>query len=163
MTGGAPASPDVLVAQPMAHTGQPVVKIASVPASAARAAPDGEAGVLITDDPAALEYARTLPGYVDAPLEWNRTYVLLAPGRDKPVVGDLRLESLREAVRGDARPAEWSGPGRFWFTDLESCGVPAGRDTLGAARRRRRIVYKQSDRNAAHLAAPLGGLGAPGP
>src|SRR3989449_11422377 len=162
MTGGAPASPDVLVAQPMAHTGQPVVKIASVPASAARDALDGEAGVLITDDPAALEYARTLPGYVDVPLEWNRTYVLLAPGRDKPVVGDLRLESLREAVRGDARPTEWSGPGRFWFTDLEPCGVAAGRDTLGAAGRRRRIVYKQSDPSAADLAAPLVGPGAPG-
>jgi len=119
MTSGDPASPDVLVAQPMARTGQPVVKIATVPASAARDALDGEAGVLITDDPAALEYARTLAGYVDVPLEWNRTYVLLAPGRDKAVVGDLRLESLREAVRGDARPAEWSGPGRFWFTDLE--------------------------------------------
>jgi len=162
MTSGDPASPDVLVAQPMAPTRQPVVKIATVPASAARDALDGEAGVLITDDPAALEYARTLAGYVDVPLEWNRTYVLLAPGRDKAVVGDLRLESLREAVRGDARPAEWSGPGRFWFTDLEPCGVAAGRDTLGAAGRRRRVVYKQSDRSAADLAARLVGLGALG-
>ena len=162
MTSGDPASPDVLVAQPMARAGYPVVKVATVPASAARDALDGEAGVLITDDPAALEYARTLPGYVDIQLEWNRTYVLLAPGRDKPVVGDLRLESLREAVRGDARPAEWSGPGRSWFTDLEPCGVSAGRDTLGAAGRRRRIVYKQSDRSAADLAARLVGLGALG-
>ena len=162
MTTGDPASPDVLVAQPMARTGQPVVKIATVPASAARDALDGAAGVLTTDDPAALEYARTLPGYVDVPLEWNRTYVLLAPGRDKPLVDDLRLESLREAVRGDARPAEWSGPGRFWFTDLERCGVPAGRDTLGAAGRRRRVVYNQSDRSAADLAARLVGLGALG-
>ncbi len=161
MTTGDPAASDVLVAQPMARTGQPVVKIATVPVSAARDALDGEAGVLITDDPAALEYARTLPGYVDVPLEWNRTYVLLAPGRDKSLVGDLRLESLREAVRGDARPAEWSGPGRFWFTDLEPCGVPAGRDTLGAAGRRR-VVYKQSDRSAADLAARLVGLGALG-
>jgi len=162
LTTGDPGSPDVLVAQPMARTGQPVVKIATVPASAARDALDAEAGVLITDDPAALEYARTLAGYVDVPLEWNRTYVLLAPGRDKPLVGDLRLESLREAVRGDARPAEWSGPGRFWFADLERCGIPAGRDTLGAVGRRRRVVYKQSDRSAADLAARLVGLGALG-
>src|SRR3989442_10687058 len=134
MTGGDPASPDVLVAQPMARAGYPVVKVATVPASAARDALDGEAGVLMTDDPAALEYARTLPGYVDIPLEWNRTYVLLAPGRDKPVVGDLRLESLREAVRGDAPPARRSGPRRFLFTDLQSCRVPAGRGTRRAAR-----------------------------
>ena len=162
MTSGDPASPNVLVAQPMARTGQPVVKIATVPASAARDALDGEAAVLMTDDPAALEYARTLPGYVDVPLEWNRTYVLLAPKRDRPVVADLSLESLREAVHGDARPAEWTGPGRFWFTDLQSCGVAAGRDTLGTAGPRRRIVYNQSDRSAADLAARLVGLGALG-
>src|SRR5256886_260881 len=162
MTSGDAASPDVLVAQPMGRTGQPVVQIATVPASAARDAVDGEAGVLMTDDPAALESARTLPGSVDVPLEWNRTYVLLAPGRDKAMVGDLNLESLREAVHGDARPAEWTGPGRFWFTDLQSCGVAAGRDTLGTAGRRRRIVYNQSDRSAADLAARLVGLGALG-
>src|SRR2546425_9058966 len=162
MTSGDPASPDVLVTQPMARTGQPVVKIATVPASAARDALDGEAGVLMTDDPAALEYGRTLPGYVDVPLEWNRTYVLLAPKRDKAVVAHLSLESLREAVHGDARPAEWTGPGRFWFTDLQSCGVAAGRDTLGTAGPRRRIVYNQSDPSAAALAARLVGLGALG-
>src|SRR3989441_8325311 len=137
----------------MGRTGQPVVQIATVPASAARDALDGEAGVLMTDDPAALESARTLPGYVDVPLEWNRTYVLLAPGRDKAMVGDLNLESLREAVHGDARPAEWTGPGRFWFTDLEPCGVQAGRDTLGGAGRRRRVGYHQRDRRAPDLAA----------
>jgi hypothetical protein len=162
LTRGDPLSSDALVAQPLTRTGQPVVKIASVPPSAARDALDGEAGVLITDDPTALEYARTLPGYVDAPLEWSRTYVLLAPGRDKAIIGDLRLERLREAVRGDARPAEWSGTGRFWFTDLQACSVPAVRDTLGSAGRRRRVVYKQTDRSAADLAARLVGLGALG-
>src|SRR2546430_12272620 len=60
---------------------------------------------------------------------------------------------------GDARPAEWSGPGRFWFADLPSCGAQAGRDTLGASARRHRIVYNQSDRSAADLAARLVGLG----
>src|SRR2546430_8664951 len=63
---------------------------------------------------------------------------------------------------GDARPAEWSGPGRFWFADLHSCGGQAGRDTLGASARRHRIVYNQSDRSAADLAARLVGLGVPG-
>src|SRR3989442_6863693 len=102
----------------MARTGQPVVKIATVPASAGRHALDGEAGMLITDDPAALEYARTLPGYVDVPLEWNRTYVLLAPGRDRPVVHDLRLQRLRGPVRGHARPTERPGARPFWCTRL---------------------------------------------
>ena len=159
MTSGDPASPDALVAQPMARSGQPVVKIATGPAGGARDALDGGADVLITDDAATLDYARSATGYVDVPLEWSRTYVLLAPGRDKSVIGDLRLESLREAVHGDARPAEWSGPGRFWFADLHSCGAQAGRDTLGASARRHRIVYNQSDRSAADLAARLVGLG----
>jgi hypothetical protein len=162
MTSRDPASPDVLVAQPMGRAGQPVVKIATGAASATRDALDGGADVLITDDAATLDYARTLTGYVDVPLEWSRTYVLLVPGRDKPVVRDLRLESLREAVHGDARAAEWSGPGRLWFTDLEPCGVAAARDTIGAAGRRRRIVYSQGDRSAADLAARLVGLGALG-
>ena len=159
MTSGDPASPDALVAQPMGRSGQAVLKIATGPVNGARDALDGGADVLITDDAATLDYARTLSGYVDVPLEWSRTYVLLAPGRDKSVVGDLRLESLREAVHGEARPAEWSGPGRFWFTDLQPCGAQAGRDTLGAAARRHRIVYNQSDRSAADLAARLVGLG----
>src|SRR5256712_595139 len=159
MTSGDPASPDALVAQPMARSGQPVVKIATGPAGDARDALDGGADVLITDDAATLDYARSATGYVDVSLEWSRTYVLLAPGRDKSVIGDLRLESLREAVHGDARPAEWSGPGRFWFADLHSCGAQAGRDTLGASARRHRIVYNQSDRSAADLAARLVGLG----
>src|SRR3989441_7950476 len=110
MTSGDPASPDVLVAQPMARTGQPVVKIATVPASAARDALDGEAGVLMTDDPAALEDARTLPGDVDIPLEWNRTYVLLAPGRGKPGGGGPPLEGPPPAGGGRAPPPRSAGP-----------------------------------------------------
>src|SRR2546425_13186338 len=128
MTSGDPASPDALVAQPMARSGQPVVKIATGPAGGARDALDGGADVLITDDAATLDYARTLTGYIDVPLAWSRTYVLLAPGRDKAVIGDRRPESPREAGRGAARPAEWAGPRRFWFTELQPCGVQAGRD-----------------------------------
>src|SRR2546422_6162242 len=51
-------------------------------------------------------YARSATGYVDVPLEWSRTYVLLAPGREKSVIGDLRLESLREAVRSEEHTSE---------------------------------------------------------
>src|SRR2546422_7495619 len=72
MTSGDPASPDALVAQPMARSGQPVVKIATGPAGGARDALDGGADVLITDDAATLDYARSATGYVDVPLEWSR-------------------------------------------------------------------------------------------
>src|SRR5256885_12402218 len=116
MTGGDPASPDVLVAQPMARTGQPVVKITTVPASAARDALDGEAGGLLTDDPAALEYARTLPGYVDVPLEWNRTYVLLAPGGGKSLGRDLPPGGLPAGVGRRCPPARMFGPRPVLFS-----------------------------------------------
>jgi hypothetical protein len=162
MTTADAGSLDALVARPVPRSAQPVVKVATVPASGARDALDGGADLLVTDDPAALEYARTLSGYVDVPLEWNRTYVLLAPGRDKPTAADLRLESLREAVHGDARPAEWSGAGHIWFADLQRCDSSAVRDSLGPGARRRRVVYNQADRSAADLAARLVGLGALG-
>ncbi len=162
MTGAEAGTPDVLVARPVARRGLPVVKITSVPPDGARDALDGGADMLVVDDPATLEYAARLRGYTDAPLEWSRTYVLLVPAGEHAGVGDLRLESLREAVHGDARPAEGSnGGGRPWFTDLERCelGGKGGRDVVDAAARRRRIVYSQADRSAADLAARLVGLG----
>src|SRR2546430_16217663 len=55
MTSGDPASPDAFVAQPMARSGQPVVKIATGPAGGARDALDGGADLLITDDAATLD------------------------------------------------------------------------------------------------------------
>src|SRR5439155_20435865 len=91
---------------PGGRGGLPVVKITSTPPDGARDALDGGADMLVVDDPATLEYAARLRGYTDAPLEWSRTYVLLVPAGERAGVGDLRLESLREAVHGDARPAE---------------------------------------------------------
>src|SRR5216117_3421399 len=91
---------------------------------------------------------------------WNgvgRTCCSLRGGRSRSSATSAWRASARRCV--DARPAEWSGPGRFWFADLPSCGAQAGRDTLGASARRHRIVYNQSDRSAADLAARLVGLG----
>ena len=159
VTGAAADSPDLLVARPVQRAGLSVAKIAIVPASGVRDALDAGADVLVAREPAALEYAVRLSGYSDVPLDWNRTYVLLGPGRDHPGSGELRLESLREAVRGDARPAEWREGGRFWFADLRRCDRAAVRDTLGPAGRRHRVVYDQTDRSAADVAARLVGLG----
>jgi extracellular solute-binding protein (family 5) len=159
VTGAEAGTPDVLVARPVARRGLPVIRITSLPPDGARDALDaGGADMLVVDDPATLEYAARLRGYTDVPLEWNRTYVLLVPAGER--AGDLRLESLREAVHGDARPAEGSDGARPWFADVEHCelGGPSGRDG-GDAARRRRIVYNQADRSAADLAARLVGLG----
>ncbi|HVH68186.1 MAG TPA: hypothetical protein VM716_09995 [Gemmatimonadales bacterium] len=159
-----PEDPDVLIARPVQRAGLAVVKIAIVPAGGVRDALDRGADLLVTRDPTALEYAMRLSGYVDLPLDWDRTYVLLGPGPDHPDAGELRLESLRDAVHGDARPAEWHEAGRFWLTDLRGghCDLPAPRDAPEAAGKRHRIAYDQSDRSAADLAARLVGLGALG-
>ncbi|HKW42256.1 MAG TPA: ABC transporter substrate-binding protein, partial [Gemmatimonadales bacterium] len=156
-------APDLLVARPVLRAGLAVAKIGIVTPGGVRDALDGGADLLVTRDPTALEYAARLPGYADVALEWDRTYVLLGPGRDHPDAGELRLESLRDAVHGDARPAEWHESGRFWLEDLKRCDLPAARDapppSAPAAGRRRRIAYDQTDRSAADLAARLVGLG----
>ena len=147
----------VLSAVPVRRGALPVLRVATVPAGRTRDAVDEGSDLVITGDPAVLEYAATRPGFVDVALDWNRTYVLLAPGHPDGLA-DIRRESLRDAVHLDARPAEWSG-GRFWLADLQACGFPTTRDTAVSAPRRQRVVYDQSDRNAADLAARLVGLG----
>ncbi|HET7296694.1 MAG TPA: ABC transporter substrate-binding protein [Gemmatimonadales bacterium] len=159
MTGAASDDPDALVAQPVSRAGLSTARFAIVPPGGVRDALDGGSDVIVTRDPAALEYATRLPGYSDLPLDWNRTYVLLGPGRDHPGAGELRLESLREAVRGEARPAEWHEGGQFWFSDLRRCKLPGARELAGNAGARHRVVYDQADRSAADLAARLVGLG----
>lgn len=167
-TGAEPGAPDVLMAHPVPRRGVPVLRITSLPPDGARDALDGGADLVIVDDPATLDYAARLRGYTDVPLEWTRTYVLLLPPGERAGVGDLRLESLRDAVHGDARPAEASdGNGRPWFADLESCGLSGGgehggHDAVDQSARRRRIAYNQADRSAADLAARLVGLGVMG-
>ncbi len=161
VTGAPTDGSDLLWAYPVPPATRPVLKLASLPATRLRDALDEGADLLLTGDPTVLEYAATRPGHRDLPLEWHRTYVLLAPGRSNSGFAAIRRESLREAVHLDARPAEPPGDGRFWFTDLRSCGLPPVRDAERAAGRQR-VVYDQTDRSAADLAARLVGLGAVG-
>jgi hypothetical protein len=161
VTGAPTGESDLLWVYPVPPATRPVLKLATVAAPRLRDALDEGADLLLTGDPAVLEYASTRPGHRDVPLEWHRTYVLLAPGRTNPGFATIRRESLREAVHLDARPAEPPGDGRFWFTDVRTCGLP--RDASEPAARRQRIVYDQTDRSAADLAARLVGLGAAGP
>jgi extracellular solute-binding protein (family 5) len=150
----------VLSALPVRRGTLPALRISTVPAGRSRDALDEGSDLVITGDPVVLEYAATRPGYVDVALDWNRTYVLLAPGHPDGLA-DIQRESLRDAVHLDARPAEWTGD-QFWLAQLRACGFPTTRDTALSAARRQRVVYDQSDRNAADLAARLVGLGALG-
>jgi len=123
-TTGAAAAGDALWASPVPGAALPAIKVTVTTASDARDAIDGNVDLLLTSDPAALEYARTRSGYQDVPLEWDQTYVLLAPAGSGLDVGALRLESLPQAVHVDARPSQ-ADDGQFWFADLKRCGLPA--------------------------------------
>lgn len=162
VSGAATTSADLLWVYPVPPATRPVFKLATIAPGRLRDALDEGADLLLTGDPAVLEYAATRPGHRDVPLEWDRTYVLLAPGRTNPGFAGIRRESLREALHLDARPAEPPGA-RFWFTDLESCKLPQARDATDPGARRQRVVYDQTDRSAADLAARLVGLGVAGP
>jgi hypothetical protein len=112
--------------------------------------------LLLTREPAALDYAATLPAFLVVPLPWQRTLVLLAPGRSRsaPMLAESEREALAEdAIRGDARGAREP----FWWQMLPDCEiVPAN------TRRERplapRIVYDAADGAARDLAERFVGL-----
>jgi hypothetical protein len=93
---------------------------------------DRGADVVITADPAALEYARHRPEFRLVPLAWSTTYALVTPpGVTPPATPDsLRAELVRDVVRAEARPAE----GPAWWESAPECraAAPAGSGTRTA-------------------------------
>jgi len=112
--------------------------------------------LLVTRDPATLDYAAALLRFRRVLLPWRRTHVLLAPGR-RPGMAPPTFESRQaladDAVRGEARGAE----GPFWW---EEPGCATGRPigTRLRAPSSRRIVYDETDGVARDLAERLVGL-----
>jgi len=111
---------------------------------------------LLTRDPAALDYAATLPQFQSVPLAWQRIHVLLAPGRlrsSPSLPEDARQVLADDAVRGEARGAR----GPFWWQTMQDCEV-----TLSPPRDQSsptpRIVYDASDGAGRDLAERLVGL-----
>jgi hypothetical protein len=95
-------------------SGAPVLRLIPITASTdPRDLIDRQVDVILTTDPAALEYARAQSGrrWV-VPLAWATTYVLILP--DSGVVpvepsDRLRAELANEVVRAEAQPAPDSG------------------------------------------------------
>jgi hypothetical protein len=112
--------------------------------------------LLLTRDPAALDYAATLPQFQSVPLAWHRTHVLLAPGRSHvspSLSADARQVLADDAVRGEARGAQ----GPLWWTMVTDCEIglapPRNEPSLTP-----RIVYDESDAAARDLAERFVGL-----
>lgn len=117
---------------------------------------DAGADLLLTRDPAALDYARTLPQFQTLPLAWLRTHVLLTPGRSRPsapLSAPARQVLANDAVRGEARGALEP----FWWQAVRGCDVlpspPRGQTSPAP-----RIVYDANDAAARDLAERFVGL-----
>src|SRR5204862_74327 len=139
-TTGSAGGAEALWASPVPGTGLPALKVTVAPASEARDAVDANADLLLTSDPAALDYGRTRSEYQDAPLGWDHTYVLLAPDGSSLELSVLRLETLPQAVHVEARLAQ-GDDGGFWLVDLKRCGLAAEAPSTRAPPRRR-IVFE---------------------
>jgi hypothetical protein len=117
---------------------------------------DGGADLIVTRDPTALDYAATLPGFVSVPLPWQRTYALVAPGRNR-TARSLSLEErdllAHDAVRGEAQGSKEP----FWWQSPSGCDIL--KPMVSIPRLTPRIVYDANDSVARDLAERLVGLG----
>jgi hypothetical protein len=113
--------------------------------------------LLLTRDPATLDYAATLPQFQSVPLAWQRTHVLLTAGRtrnSRPLSEEARRVLADDAVRGEAMGA--AAP--FWWQELADCNVPSPQLPDRSLRPSGRVVYDAADGAARDLAERLVGL-----
>jgi hypothetical protein len=124
-----------------------------------RDALDRGADLVVTRDPAVVDYAASRPEFAAFPLPWDRTYILLQPSGTEPlpITGDsVRRSLVRDVVRAEARPAEPS----FWWDSLAGCPVVS--DLEGQHLTASRIVYPRDDEVARGLAERLVALAGTG-
>lgn len=115
-----------------------------------RDALDQRADLVITREPATLEYVSARPEFQTFALPWSRTYVLLQPSGGAqvhvPGADSMGMSLAHDVVRADARPAKPP----FWWNSGEAC------TTLGLQEappsRSPRIVYPRDDAVAQALA-----------
>ena len=117
---------------------------------------DAGVDVLVTRDPAVLEYAATQPAFAVVELPWDRIYVFAAVERPT-----IRLDGLEQAVRSAARrPRGGGGGGGFWWEQLQTCGpAPVAAPPAASPAAPRRIAYERGDPAARDLAARIAALG----
>lgn len=140
----------------------PVVRFLAAPDHDPRDLLDEGVDLLVTRDPATLDYAATLRQFVSVPLAWQRTHVLLSPWRlrtSPDLSPDARRDLAADAVRGEARGAgslDWSGP-------PPGCEIAALARVNQRTQSTGRIVYEAGDAVARDLAERFVGLAAAGP
>ena len=103
---------------------------------------DSGADLLVSRDPALIEYAANKSGFMLFPLPWSRTYIMVQPRGSAP----LPRTVARDAVQADARIAEPP----FWWEQL--AGVCAGSTAVSSSAVSNRVVYVRGDLIAQGLA-----------
>lgn len=118
---------------------------------------DAGADLVVTREPAVIDYAAQRPELQSFPLPWDRIYVLSQHHGAMPLQGDLMSESARrslaeEAVRADARPSQRP----FWGDS--PCSTEISKQvTIPTAPR---VVYLNEDPVARQLAERIVALAA---
>ena len=111
---------------------------------------DAGADLLLTRDPATLDYAATLPHFERVPLAWQQTHIFLTSGRSTsspPLSEGARQALANDAVRGEARGAQ----GPFWW-DSDACFGPRAGRWPSTPPPAARVVYDANDAAARDLA-----------
>ncbi len=117
---------------------------------------DQDVDLLLTRDRGTLDYAATLPHFQSLPLPWQRTRLLVMPGRapGSPSLSEQAREVLAvDAVRGEARGAQ----GPFWWETAAACRVALSPAQTGPPFEPR-VVYDAGDDAARDLAERFVGL-----
>jgi hypothetical protein len=126
----------------------PMVDFQVVPGGDPRDALDRGADLVVTRDPAVIDYVAKRSEFTTFPLPWSRTYALLQPAGADPIwilgVDSVRRSLARDVAQAEARAADPP----FWWSrcphiDLSYVVPPAISP---------RIVYRRDDKVARGLA-----------
>lgn len=144
------------------------VQVSGASAAEARDLLERGADVMVTADPAVVEYASGESRFAMAALPWEKTYVLVSPSRAierargwkaPEIPFEVRDALARDAVRSDARA--WEPPS--WWDAMEECdGATSTASSVSSALRPssddRRIIYEENDPVARDLAERIAAL-----
>jgi hypothetical protein len=154
--GGAPAAGPSGIVLPAIER-FPVIELKFPLNLDGRDALDRGADLIVTRDPALIDYASGRSSFESFPLPWNRTYLLLQPAGAQPIeVGkteEERRSLAQDAVQVEARaaePVDWLGVGT-------ACSRPA----VATPSRQPRLAYVEGDEVAQALAGRLVALADP--